>query len=134
MALRRAHRSCSEIWRRSLLRARWTQGSRRPSFIEFAKRSPCCAGWSRWRPGDWGSVPAGLDVRELLRAEVLRSLTGSSVEDGESRADELAGLVWKLLGPSRATTDDNGMQLRELGVDALLLARFLAAPGREEDG
>ena len=91
-------------------------------------------GWSRWRPGDWGSVPAGLDVRELLRAEVLRSLTGSSVEDGESRADELAGLVWKLLGPSRATTDDNGMQLRELGVDALLLARFLAAPGREEDG
>ena len=91
-------------------------------------------GWSRWRPGDWGSVPAGLDVRELLRAEVLRSLTGSSVEDGESRADELAGLVRKLLGPSRATTGDNGMQFRELGVDALLLARFLADPGREEGG
>ena len=89
-------------------------------------------GWSRWKPGAWGDAPAGFDVRALLRAEVLRSLAGSSVADAETRADKLTDLVWKLLGPSRTTTGENGAQLRELGVDALLLARFLADPGREE--
>ena len=90
-------------------------------------------GLSHWEPGVWGDLPTGFDVRELLRAEILRSLDGSSVEDTETRADELTGLVWKLLGPSRATTGEQGIQNGELGVDALLLARFLADPGREED-
>ena len=89
-------------------------------------------GLSHWEPGVWGDLPTGFDVRELLRAEILRSLDGSSVEDAETRADELIGLVWELLVPSRATTGEHGIQNGELGVDALLLARFLANPDREE--
>ena len=89
-------------------------------------------GWSWWKPGAWGDLPTGFDARELLRAEVLRSLAGSSVENAETRADELTGLVWKLLRPSRATTADDDKGTRVVGVDALLLARFLADPGRGE--
>ena len=89
-------------------------------------------GLSHWEPGVWGDLPTDFDVRELLRAEILRSLDGSSVEDTETRADELTDLVWKLLARARATTGEQGIQNGELGVDALLLARFLADPGREE--
>ena len=83
-------------------------------------------------PGVWGALPNEFDVRALLRAEILRSLTDSSAEDTETRADELADLVWRILGSARATTADNGMRFREVGVDALLLARFLADRDRGE--
>ena len=84
----------------------------------------------QWEPGAWSVLPTGLDVRALLRAEILRSLAGSSIEEAEAHAGELADLAWKLLGPARAsrgTVDDV-----QAGVDALLLARFLANPGHED--
>ena len=91
-------------------------------------------GRPRWEPGVWGQLPAVLDVRALLHAEIFRSLTGSSVENAETQADELAGFVWNILGPSRTT--DGQVKVIEAGIDALLLARFLSSPRetKENDG
>lgn len=89
-------------------------------------------GWPRWGPGSWGDLPANLDVRAFLRAEILRSLIDTAAATGED-ADELADLLVTLLGPARAR---NGVAERarsaEAGVDAFLLARFLADPTFEE--
>ena len=91
-------------------------------------------GRPRWEPSVWGQLPAVLDVRALLHAEIFRSLTGSSVENAETQADELAGFVWNILGPSRTT--DGQVKVIEAGIDALLLARFLSSPRetKENDG
>ena len=97
-------------------------------------------GWDRWRPGYWGALPAELDARQFVRAEIAHSLAVRMGGGAEDRADELTDLVWRVLGPSRArgdgagTADDAARSLRvtEVGVDALLLARFLADPGNEE--
>ena len=84
----------------------------------------------QWEPGAWSVLPAGLDVRAFLRAEILRSLASSSIEGAEAHVTELADLVWKLLGPARAP--GGAVSDTEAGVDALLLTRFLADPGHEE--
>ena len=89
-------------------------------------------GWPQWAPGAWGTLPSDVDVRAFLHAEVLHSLAGRGLEDKDSaRADELTDAMWKLLEPSRA--DALGVaEAPEVGFDALLLARFLAAGGHEE--
>ena len=109
-------------------------------------------GWPAWSPGDWGKLPAGLDahVREgvlqrpataptgvdaFLRAEILQSLTSRSVDAAETRAGELTELVGSLLRRASARTDGERIaDTAELGVDALLLARFLADPAYREVG
>lgn len=53
-------------------------------------------------------------------------------EDAEARADELIAPVWSALGRSCAPSDGGKTGVAEAGVDALLLARFLADP--EHDG
>ena len=90
-------------------------------------------GWPQWSPGAWATLPSDLDVRAFLHAEVLRSLAGRRSEDqcGASSA-ELTAAIWKLLEPSRAETPPGTTWPPEAGVDALLLARFLAAGGHEE--
>lgn len=88
-------------------------------------------GWDAWSPGAWGRIPEGLDVRALLRAEILHSLAVRT-EDAEARADELIAPVWSALGRSCAPSDGGKTGVAEAGVDALLLARFLADP--EHDG
>lgn len=90
-------------------------------------------GWSRWRPGMWGALPPECDARTFLKAEILHSLTARAVERAETRADELTDLVWAALAPSRASAGRTETGVAEAGVDALLLARFLADPDREED-
>ncbi len=90
-------------------------------------------GWSRWRPGMWGALPPECDARTFLKAEILHSLTARAVERAETRADELTDLVWAALAPSRASAGRTETGVDEAGVDALLLARFLADPDREED-
>lgn len=95
-------------------------------------------GWDRWEPGAWNVLPTGLDLRAFSRAEVLRSLSlrtlGLRMEaDAEARVDEVSGLVWELLIRSRADNDTaEPVKTDEVGVDSLLLARFLADPGTEE--
>lgn len=90
-------------------------------------------GWSRWRPGMWGPLPPECGARTFLKAEILHSLTARAVERAETRADELTDLVWAALAPSRAPAGRTEAGGAEAGVDALLLARFLADPDREED-
>lgn len=88
------------------------------------------AGLGAWRLGE---LPVGLDLRTFLRAEILQSLTGRSVEGAETRTDELTDLVWELLRRARKSADgERYTDADEFGVDALLLARFLASP--EHDG
>ena len=97
-------------------------------------------GWDRWRPGHWGTLPAELDARQFLRAEIVHSLAVRMGGGAEDRADELTDLVWRVLGPSRARGDGNGTAddavrsagVTEVGVDAVLLSRFLADPGNKE--
>ena len=103
-------------------------------------------GWDRWEPGAGGALPDALDIRAFLQAEILHSLTVRMEEGAETRAAEMTDLAWKLLRRSRAPSgdDDPGIgdggnaeardgdaEHAEAGVDALLLARFLASSGQE---
>ncbi len=85
----------------------------------------------RWRPGDWGAVPAGIDLRTLLRAEIGHSLTVNQGDGADAHADDLTDRVRGMLAPSRGSVSGDRPGV-EVGVDALLLARFLACSGYEE--
>lgn len=87
-------------------------------------------GWDRWEPGNWGRVPNGLDVGEFLRAEVARSLESQGGNGTSQRADAITEVVCDLLGRSHA---DEATGIGDIGMDALLLARFLADDGHEDD-
>ena len=89
-------------------------------------------GWESWRPGAWGRLPEGLNVRTFLRAEIHYSLATRMESGVEIRADELADPVWSAMGRSRSSAGSGEAVTAEAGVDALLLARFLADP--EHDG
>ena len=92
-------------------------------------------GWEQWEPGAWGEIPKGLDIRAFLRAEILHSLGVRMEEGAETRADEVTDLVLDLLMRSQTSAEGrkNGKtESDEAGVDALLLARFLATSGHEE--
>lgn len=109
-------------------------------------------GWPAWNPGDWGELPADLyaNAQEqaaprpcaaptgadaLLRAEILQSLSGRSVDAAEASAGELTELVGSLLRRARAPADaETSADRVQLGVDVLLLARFLADSGHREAG
>jgi len=91
-------------------------------------------GWPRWEPGAWAVPVPDLDVRAFLAAEVRRSLVDRvDAEVADEVADEVTSLIAELL--PRAL---NGRSEREesravqLGVDAMLLARFIASGGAEE--
>ena len=100
--------------------------------------------WDSWRPGSWGDVPTGLDVPALLRAEIGHSLEvrlseGQGMDTHTANLTPLTDtdLVWHLMQRSRAPGDDNiataGSGKVEAGLDALLLARFLACTVHGED-
>ena len=98
-------------------------------------------GWEQWQPGNWGDLPKDLDIHAFLRAEIYHSLDVRMDGCAEARADELTAGVWNLLGPARNPSPDdanvlpndagNG-EVTQAGVDALLLARFLADPEQQE--
>lgn len=94
-------------------------------------------GWDRWEPGNYGKIPDGIDVDAFLRAEVLHSLAARMAVGAKQRAEALTGLVVSLLAPARNpqpsdsgtnSSHRNAPTVREAGVDALLLARFLNDP------
>ncbi len=97
-------------------------------------------GWEQWRPGDWGSLPNDIDVRALLGAEIHHSLDVRMDGGAEDRADTLTERVWNLLGRARnprtdagvTGPDEAGSAIAQVGVDALLLVRFLADPQQGE--
>lgn len=81
-------------------------------------------GWDRWRPGKWGVLPNGIDdIRKFLHAEIFRSLAARDGEGNGAQAEEITETVWNLLVRSSAKENGGGT---EIGIDALLLARFLA--------
>lgn len=92
----------------------------------------------RWEPGKTGGVPDGLDLGAYVRAEIKDSWdsTGGR-ESAQDELDELTRLVVDLLPPSPASPDEAGhqpyVQRDKAGLDALLLARFLAGEGREDE-
>ncbi len=87
-------------------------------------------GWGSWRPGVWGSVRN--DARMFLRAEIGQSLSVRTGEPDNRHVGAIADLVWNLL--QRAAHSDDGKVEGEarIGVDVLLLARFLAKDGERE--
>ena len=87
-------------------------------------------GWDRWRPGAWGNVPAGVELRPFLYAEVLHSLEVRKGDGATKEADVLTDCVCAVLGRAHATEDGAA----KAGLDALLLARFLAGPTTGEAG
>ena len=92
--------------------------------------------WPQWAPGAWGELPSDLDLRTFLRAEVVSSLEDQGIKDADTLSEQLADQLLPLLYPSRAGTSGGGSTstgIRQVGIDALLLARFLAAPAQEED-
>ena len=79
-------------------------------------------GWDRWRPGAWGEVPSGVDIRPFLHAEIAHSLDVRADRGAEIGADEMTDRVCSVLPGSHATEDHSS----RVGIDGLLLARFLA--------
>ncbi len=103
-----------------------------------------------WSPGRVGELPAGLDLAAYIRAEVLDSRESSgrarsegSPAHGGGADGEPAGtdiervteLVVDLLPPSVNPAEENTttVDAGRVGIDGLLLARFIADGGREED-
>ena len=108
-----------------------------------------------WRPGTFARVGAALDLEPLIRAAVLQSLSHRDGEDLEVEASTLTGLIHPLLRPARnrddasptaaasaahvagevASSDPVAAQAepatQEVGLDALLVARFVASGGLE---
>ena len=101
-------------------------------------------GWEQWRPGDWGGLPDDVDVRSLLGSEIHHSLDVRTDGGAGDRANTLTERVWNLLGRVRnprtdadagvdaTTIGDTDGAIAQAGVDALLLARFLADPAQWE--
>ena len=85
-------------------------------------------GWDRWQPGEWRNVPAGLDLRPFLHAEIVHSLDVRTEYQTGEHASDLTDRVCALLDRSHA----NGAGVTGLGLDALLLARFLADREQQE--
>ena len=81
----------------------------------------------RWTPGNWCSLPDELNIHSFIRAEVFDGLTGRASENADRHSAELADLVATIMRRSPAWRNGDG-----LGIDALLLARFLADPTSEE--
>ena len=79
-------------------------------------------GWDRWRPGAWGEVPSGVDLRPFLHAEISHSLDVRADQGAEIGADEMTDRICSVLPGSHATEDHSS----RVGIDGLLLARFLA--------
>lgn len=95
------------------------------------------AGWPQWRPGLWARVLPGLDIQAFLGAEIKRSFTarGVDVDAAPDQADALTAMLADLLPRRRREqgAKTTAVAGHEVGVDVLLLARFLATGGAEED-
>ncbi len=96
------------------------------------------------RPGEWIHLPDTLEIGPLVRASALRSLESATTEAGgddanvEARAARMADALVEILRPARNDATNTGPRQpdaparNEIGLDGLLLARFLATGGQEE--
>ena len=91
-------------------------------------------GLDSWKPGTWGDPPEDLNLADFVRAEVFQSVSKREGADRELTGDDqdldrLTGLIGSLLPRSRRLMSGqvNDGRQTEIGLDALLLARFLAS-------
>ena len=84
-------------------------------------------GWDRWQPGDWRDVPDDLHLRPFLDAEISHSVDDGADQQGSAHARDLTDRVYTMLKRSHANASITG-----IGIDALLLARFLADRDQQE--
>lgn len=98
--------------------------------------------WPRWEPGITGILPPGMDVEAFLRAEVSRTVSirhdrkqTDHVEEEQEmeRTSSLASLIEDVLRPSVWKGGEIVPVEDRIGVDGLMLARFLASGGSEEE-
>jgi CRISPR-associated protein Cmr2 len=84
-----------------------------------------------WQPGTWVPVSGDLDVPALIRAEIAHSLEKRAQGEAEvqRRPEIAAAAIWNLL---RAATNNREYE-GKISTDVLLLARFLANGGQEEE-
>lgn len=84
--------------------------------------------WPQWRPGMWTTALSELDLETFLAAEVRRSLSSRTDDDDclEQVTNEITSALVNVIPRSR-----NGDAPPALGVDALLVARFIASKGEE---
>ena len=87
-------------------------------------------GWERWQPGNWGMLDKDIDLRTFLEAEIAHSL-GARLNGGTaSQAQDASEVIWRAMSRSRSPTTENAAAY--VGVDALMLAHFLAHPEDNE--
>lgn len=83
--------------------------------------------WAQWSPGKWHSPSLSEQaVRDFLKAEIRHSV-GDEVPD--DKVNDLTERTLSGLKPARAIGDGGPL---ELGMDGLMLARFLSTEGKEE--
>ncbi len=96
-----------------------------------------CA-WPQWTPGTFGALSTPLDLRPFLQAEITNSLLDQGLSEDQATALSLrlTQRLLPLLHPARANEPpppQTPASSQQVGVDALLLARFLSSPATEED-
>lgn len=84
-------------------------------------------------PGSFGSLPEGIDLEALLRAEYLRvsSLHGQANEETDSPLEAGKDLLGLLTTVCRRIHRETGIDKSTLGMDGPLVVRFLASEGEE---
>ncbi len=94
-------------------------------------------GWPRWMPGDWGKPTGGLDVEPFVHSEVLHSVQRREGQDDDEATgdvvERLTEAVLNLLECIPGGGAVRGTGEKQIGVDGLLLSRFLAGRGREDE-
>jgi len=90
-------------------------------------------GWPRWVPGEWGEIPTDIDISAFVRTEVLHSLDLSGMGPDDDAVNRLTEVILELLRRVRSPRGNGIQSPPQIGLDGLLVARFLARGGREED-
>lgn len=89
-------------------------------------------------PGSFATIPDGIDIAALVKAEIEHRLGHRDDERQLAEVERLASIVGDLLRRSRRTLTPEGKWAVEepphhFGIDGLALASFLANDGREDE-
>lgn len=86
-------------------------------------------GWSPWEPGTWTKLVPEIDLRAFLHAEITHGFPTRTDTKAPSPSNA-TDVVWQLMARCRneAPTAATPAPAEEVGVDALMLAHFLANP------
>ena len=98
-------------------------------------------GWPRWEPGTWKSLPKGTNLSAFLSAEISRCFVEAQHDstfpnDQGKLVEQLETILLRATNRkfSARSQESKESPEHEVGIDGLLLARFLVDGGHEEDG